>query len=118
MITKEEYQEFDDFIVNNYPTEKDYIELEQFILGLSYFNPDVVNIPSCWIPEIPLCCKDCLNHPINGGTGICNCTLPSLTNGQTLTTNATGPIWIELSDSGWLRSTSNTDATKASRKYK
>jgi len=25
---------------------------------------------------IPSCCRHCSNHPINGGTGICNCTAP------------------------------------------
>ena len=25
---------------------------------------------------VPDCCKYCSNHPINGGSGICNCTLP------------------------------------------
>lgn len=25
---------------------------------------------------IPNCCKNCSNHPSNGGNGICNCTLP------------------------------------------
>jgi len=26
--------------------------------------------------SIPSCCRNCYNHPINGGEGICNCTLP------------------------------------------
>lgn len=118
MITKEEYQELEDFIVENLPTERDYVELEQFILGPLYFIPDVVNIPSCWVPEVPLCCKDCQNHPTNGGTGICNCTLPEQTRSWTITSNSSdeNTYWVPYnSSSGWL---SSTDATKASRKYK
>ena len=26
--------------------------------------------------DIPNCCKRCPNHPSNGGSGLCNCTLP------------------------------------------
>jgi len=29
---------------------------------------------------VPNCCKSCSNHPINGGTGICNCTAPLFDN--------------------------------------
>jgi len=25
---------------------------------------------------VPSCCRHCSNHPINGGSGICNCTAP------------------------------------------
>ena len=34
--------------------------------------------PNTWIPEA---CRSCVNHPSNGGTGICHCTLgsPSIT---------------------------------------
>lgn len=27
----------------------------------------------------PSCCRGCSNHPSNGGSGICNCTLPYMT---------------------------------------
>ena len=35
------------------------------------------------ISSIPPSCKNCPNHPSNGGSGICNCTLgqPSITSG-------------------------------------
>jgi len=26
--------------------------------------------------DIPSCCRGCSNHPSNGGSGICHCTLP------------------------------------------
>jgi len=26
--------------------------------------------------QVPNCCKNCRNHPINGGSGVCHCTLP------------------------------------------
>ncbi len=29
--------------------------------------------------NIPDCCKHCNAHPTNGGSGICNCTLPYIT---------------------------------------
>ena len=33
---------------------------------------------------IPACCRSCPNHTINGGSGICNCSLPYLcTTGST-----------------------------------
>ena len=28
---------------------------------------------------IPSCCRNCPNHPSNGGSGICHCTLPYMT---------------------------------------
>ena len=31
-------------------------------------------------PDIPNACKECSNHPINGGSGICHCTLGSQIN--------------------------------------
>lgn len=29
-----------------------------------------------WVPE---CCRGCSNHPSNGGSGVCMCTLPYMT---------------------------------------
>lgn len=29
-----------------------------------------------WMPE---CCRNCSNHPSNGGSGVCACTLPWMT---------------------------------------
>ena len=37
--------------------------------------------------NIPNCCKLCSNHPSNGGSGFCNCTLPYFE--QSLTCTAT-----------------------------
>lgn len=28
---------------------------------------------------MPECCRNCSNHPRNGGSGICNCVLPYMT---------------------------------------
>lgn len=28
---------------------------------------------------VPACCKRCSNHPMNGGSGTCYCTLPHMT---------------------------------------
>lgn len=51
--------------------------------GWSYTEGDdvVVRIPY-QIPNdfgIPDCCRNCSNHPRNGGSGICCCTLPYMT---------------------------------------
>lgn len=39
--------------------------------------------PIDWInvsdDSIPSCCRNCANHPKNGGSGICHCTLPYMT---------------------------------------
>lgn len=42
-------------------------------------TPSIITIPDCLIEYIPECCKGCLNHPSNGGSGICNCALPYMT---------------------------------------
>ena len=39
-----------------------------------YKLPDSV-LATSWGDDIPTTCKYCLNHPNNGGSGICNCTL-------------------------------------------
>ena len=41
-------------------------------------------------PEInyPDCCDGCSNNPKNGGSGICNCTLPYMQNPTMYTSNA------------------------------
>lgn len=38
--------------------------------------PKKENIYTKSMYNIPSCCKNCPNHPINGGSGFCNCTLP------------------------------------------
>lgn len=35
--------------------------------------------PSYSVSVIPRPCRSCLNHPSNGGSGICNCTLGGTT---------------------------------------
>lgn len=39
-----------------------------------YKLPDSITIPS-WTSDIPPSCRNCPNHPSNGGSGNCNCTL-------------------------------------------
>ena len=47
--------------------------------------------PKKSITGIPECCKSCSNHPSNGGSGICYCTLPYYEQSTTgTTTNNTG----------------------------
>lgn len=38
---------------------------------------------------IPRCCVNCSNHPINGGSGICNCVLPYMDESTTAITYTT-----------------------------
>ena len=45
--------------------------------GLSTKLDDRLTLLDTYIPD---CCKGCSNHPSNGGSGICNCTLPYMTN--------------------------------------
>ena len=40
-------------------------------------------------PYIPEACRSCANHPSNGGTGICHCTLGS----PSITCNSTDCSW-------------------------
>ena len=58
-------------------------------------NPFKVN-PWAFVPD---CCIGCSNHPSNGGSGICHCTLPYL-NGQgpTCSTNTStkAPTSVDL----------------------
>ena len=37
------------------------------------------NYPKVNLTDIPACCVKCPNHPSNGGSGICNCAAPDLT---------------------------------------
>ena len=44
------------------------------------FTPPVRPYPVEWVVPtvnpVPRCCQHCSNHPSNGGSGICMCTLP------------------------------------------
>ena len=49
---------------------------------------------------VPPCCRNCSNHPRNGGSGICCCTLPYMTGTSTggsdyITVNATEVLSVE-----------------------
>lgn len=54
--------------------------------------PQPLKLPDTYV-NIPYeyeCCKDCPNNPVNGGSGICSCTLPYFERGTTyITTNTT-----------------------------
>lgn len=43
-------------------------------------HPTAVDTKSNMYDGIPNCCRNCSNHPINGGSGICHCTLPYFEN--------------------------------------
>lgn len=44
------------------------------------------NKPLPYLEHIPNCCKNCNNHPSNGGSGICNCVLPYMETSTTIGT--------------------------------
>ena len=82
-LEPEDYMELEDSITNPYYEEELYQELEDEIVEEDSFdfgdylgplNPTPMRIN---YPPIDECCKSCSNHPSNGGTGFCNCTLPS-----------------------------------------
>lgn len=39
--------------------------------GMENYVPDMIPQPE----EIPIQCRGCMQHPANGGSGICHCTL-------------------------------------------
>ena len=41
-------------------------------MDYSFYNELTMSVPK---NDIPNCCKTCLNHPSNGGSGVCMCTL-------------------------------------------
>ena len=45
--------------------------------------------------EVPECCRNCSNHPSNGGSGICNCTLPYMTGNRTASKGRTYTIQVK-----------------------
>lgn len=40
--------------------------------------------------NLPECCRNCSNNPANGGSGICNCALPYMTQTNTIRNFMTG----------------------------
>ena len=43
-------------------------------------HPTAISTQTNMYDGIPNCCRHCSNHPINGGSGICHCTLPNFEN--------------------------------------
>ena len=59
-------------------TKKEYLTNKKLDLNKIpnfYFDKNYEQISLFEFDNIPLSCKSCPNHPINGGAGICNCTL-------------------------------------------
>ena len=42
-------------------------------------GPDKASTELYYTFGVPECCRHCTNHPMNGGSGICCCTLPYMT---------------------------------------
>jgi len=51
---------------------------EQSLPNIRINGPPYGEFPA-FIGGVADCCKPCPNHPSNGGSGICHCTLPSMT---------------------------------------
>ena len=58
-------------IINGHEVEGTPEEIRK-LLGMS-------NGMEIWNNSIPSACRNCSNHPSNGGSGICHCILGSLT---------------------------------------
>ena len=62
----------------------------------NFTPPSVIELTAPSVPNwIPRSCRNCSNHPSNGGSGFCNCTLPYLENsttGNTIATTTIAPI--------------------------
>ena len=70
------------------------------------------------MPEInyPSCCDGCSNDPKNGGSGICNCTLPYMQNpimysaeDQCMANNTSGNVYFVTNTDSLQNSKSNDD---------
>ena len=46
--------------------------------NINYPVPNKLTTLGDSISNVPACCKNCSNHPSNGGSGICNCAAPYL----------------------------------------
>ena len=55
------------------------------------------SIPKDYIPKV---CKNCPNHPLNGGSGICNCAAPYITDTITVTNTLSTTQSISTKDYG------------------
>ena len=57
------------------------IKITERMINLQQYDPPYPNIQTTFKPWwnndslIPSACKNCSNHPSNGGSGICNCIL-------------------------------------------
>ena len=61
--------------------------------------------------EYPDCCTECSNNPKNGGSGICNCTLPYMQNPITYTV-PTDDFCMANNTNSYVYITDNTDNLK------
>lgn len=55
-----------------------FVEKPQDVIRIPYVPPDDDNLVLT-TEYVPKCCRGCSNHPSNGGSGICNCVLPYMT---------------------------------------
>lgn len=65
-------------VVSRVLDDKETEWLREYIEKWNIEAPDII---------FPSCCDGCSNNPKNGGSGICNCTLPYMQNPTTYTVN-------------------------------
>lgn len=51
----------------------DGVDMNSFKLGVEFVLDKIYSSPTVNI--VPQACKYCICHPLNGGSGICHCTL-------------------------------------------
>jgi hypothetical protein len=75
-----------------------------------YIPPSVLQTdPMDLSRHIPIPCRGCSNHPSNGGSGICNCTLPYFGDTDTTDTALTALKVNGIVDTANSKLTTNSD---------
>ena len=64
-------EELNELLSEEFKRGRNSIEKESKQSNLPFDLMDIIHTT-----HIPTACKDCPNHPSNGGSGICNCVLP------------------------------------------
>ena len=83
-MTKEELWEIAQYIMYVWD-EDEWIELQEKLNDLNDYKNTYLKVNKLDDPDV---CDYCSNNPKNGGSGICNCTLPYMQNPMMYTSNA------------------------------
>lgn len=108
-------------VVSNTNYELDYEWLKKILSEQPILEPFKIDYPSC--------CDGCSNNPKNGGSGICNCTLPYMQNPTIYTVqesdccmaaNTGGYVWTmstKLPDAATSTANRIAEAVERTKKY-